>query len=184
MTINAYTGKTPLQKPYRSQANMAHTRQSRPHSGLGFQVKVLDFFKGVPSSRESGGVSRPRTPKVRDVSYRLRAMRGATQNVVRAFTCTLLPQSGGDYLIRTEFWLSVLCVPYSLDCGAGDRGLFLMNTPGVANAHVAVVQEYAHTLEYARIPLSSEFGTHKTVIARFWPWLEPFLYKHIEKYSC
>jgi len=25
-------------------ANMAHTRQARPESGLGFQVKVLDMF--------------------------------------------------------------------------------------------------------------------------------------------
>ena len=30
---------------------MAHIRQSRQDSGLGFQVKVLKLFKVVPSSR-------------------------------------------------------------------------------------------------------------------------------------
>ena len=31
-------------------ANMAHTRQSRPDSGHGFQVKVLELFQVVHSS--------------------------------------------------------------------------------------------------------------------------------------
>ena len=35
-------------------ANMAHTRQSRPDSGLGLQLKVLKTFEFVLSSRESG----------------------------------------------------------------------------------------------------------------------------------
>ena len=30
--------------------NMAHMRQSRPDSGLGFQVKVLTTIQGVPFS--------------------------------------------------------------------------------------------------------------------------------------
>ena len=29
-------------------------------------------------------------------------------------------------------------------------------------------------------PLSSEFGTHNTVTARFWPWLEPFPGKSLQ----
>jgi len=33
---------------------VAHIRQSRPDSGLGFQVKVLDTLQGVPSSLGSG----------------------------------------------------------------------------------------------------------------------------------
>ena len=31
---------------------MAHVRQSRPDSGLGFQIKVLETFLVVPSSLE------------------------------------------------------------------------------------------------------------------------------------
>ena len=38
----------------RCRANLAHIRQSRPDSGLGFQVKFLTTFYGVPSSLESG----------------------------------------------------------------------------------------------------------------------------------
>ena len=33
---------------------MAHIRQSWPDFGLGFRVKVLQFFKVVPSSLGSG----------------------------------------------------------------------------------------------------------------------------------
>ena len=32
------------EKPNRCRANMAHTRQSRPDSGLGFEVKALTFL--------------------------------------------------------------------------------------------------------------------------------------------
>ena len=35
-------------------ANMAHITQSRPDSGLGFQVNVLNLFYVVPSSPNSG----------------------------------------------------------------------------------------------------------------------------------
>jgi len=34
----------------RCRANVAHIRQTRPDSGLGFQVKVRIPFEGVPSS--------------------------------------------------------------------------------------------------------------------------------------
>ena len=35
-------------------AKMTHIRQSKPDSGLGFQVKVLKPFEGVPSSLGNG----------------------------------------------------------------------------------------------------------------------------------
>jgi len=38
----------------RCRANMAHIRQSRPDSGLGFQTKVIVTFEVVPSSPGSG----------------------------------------------------------------------------------------------------------------------------------
>ena len=38
----------------RCRANMEHIRQSRPDSGLGFQVKVRKTFQVVPSSLGSG----------------------------------------------------------------------------------------------------------------------------------
>jgi len=38
----------------RCRANMAHTRQSRPDSGFGFQDKVLKLFSGVPPWLGSG----------------------------------------------------------------------------------------------------------------------------------
>jgi len=34
---------------------MAHIRHSRPDSGLGFQVEVLETFEHVPFSLGSGG---------------------------------------------------------------------------------------------------------------------------------
>ena len=37
-----------------ARTNVAHTRQSRPDSGLGLQVKVLKPYFAVPSSRGSG----------------------------------------------------------------------------------------------------------------------------------
>ena len=39
---------------HRCRANMASIRQSRPDSGLGFQVKALKNFLVVPSSLERG----------------------------------------------------------------------------------------------------------------------------------
>jgi len=39
---------------HRFRANMAHVRQSRPDSGLGFQVKVLKPFQVDPSSLGGG----------------------------------------------------------------------------------------------------------------------------------
>jgi len=38
----------------RFRANMAHIRQARPNSGLGFEVKVLETVQVVPSSPRSG----------------------------------------------------------------------------------------------------------------------------------
>ena len=46
--------KTAYKLGYRCRANMAHIRQSRPDSGLGFQVKILTPFHVVPSSLGSG----------------------------------------------------------------------------------------------------------------------------------
>ena len=39
----------------RWRAKMAHVRQSRPDSGLGFQVKILKMVSMVPYSFASGG---------------------------------------------------------------------------------------------------------------------------------
>ena len=41
----------PLRMKVRCRTNMAHVRQSRPDSGLGFPVKVLKTFEVFPSSR-------------------------------------------------------------------------------------------------------------------------------------
>ena len=41
-------------KPYRCPVNMEHIRQSRPDSGPGFQVNVLETYEVVPSSLGSG----------------------------------------------------------------------------------------------------------------------------------
>ena len=40
--------------PQRSQANLAHVRQSRPDSGFDFQVKLHKISSGVPFSRTVG----------------------------------------------------------------------------------------------------------------------------------
>ena len=36
---------------------MAHKRQSRPDSDLGFKVKVLEAFEGVPCSLDGGAAT-------------------------------------------------------------------------------------------------------------------------------
>ena len=40
----------------RSRANVAPIRQSRPDSGLGFQVRVLETISVVPSSLGNGSL--------------------------------------------------------------------------------------------------------------------------------
>ena len=44
----------PSDRAVRCRANMAHVRQSRPDSGLDFQVKVFKTLSVVPPSLESG----------------------------------------------------------------------------------------------------------------------------------
>ena len=51
----AEPARPPHESACRCRADTAHARQSRPDSGLGFQVKVVEIFEGVPSSRGSGG---------------------------------------------------------------------------------------------------------------------------------
>ena len=46
------------------QVNMASIRQSRPHSGIGFEVKVRATFEDAPSSKGSG------PPQVHGISRR------------------------------------------------------------------------------------------------------------------
>jgi len=43
-----------IEEPSGYRANMAHVTQPRPDSSLGFQIKLLDTFKYVPSSLGSG----------------------------------------------------------------------------------------------------------------------------------
>ena len=47
-------GERARREQARCLANMAHIRQSKPDSGLGYQVKLLILFQVVPSSLESG----------------------------------------------------------------------------------------------------------------------------------
>ena len=46
----AKTLKSEQKTGYRSRANMAHIKQSKPDSELALQVKILKTFQGVPSS--------------------------------------------------------------------------------------------------------------------------------------
>ena len=47
-----------------------------------------------------------------------------------------------------------------------DRSAQRLNAPPTYGACEIYINEY---------PLSRKFGTHKTVTARFWLWLEPFV---------
>ena len=65
--------------------NMAHPRQSRPDSGLGFQIKVLKTFKVVPYSLGSGTGGE---------TYRGRGGRASSRRTSRASRgCTPPPES-------------------------------------------------------------------------------------------
>jgi len=54
-------------KDQRCGANMAHVKQSRPDSGLGFQVEVLEIFQVVPSSQTNGFF--PRAASSQEYAY-------------------------------------------------------------------------------------------------------------------
>ena len=45
--------------------NMAHTRQSRPDSGIGFQVRVLKIFQAVRKGTDKLRLGDPREPHSR-----------------------------------------------------------------------------------------------------------------------
>jgi hypothetical protein len=66
---------------------MAHIRQSRPDSGLGFQVKVLKIFQVVPSSLGSAKSTSPDTP---------------TPATPRKTLREVIP--GGGFVIWGRFW--------------------------------------------------------------------------------
>jgi len=56
---------------YLCRANMAHIRESRPGSGLGFQANVITTSQGVPSSLETGIQSNCLCPPAHVVNFYL-----------------------------------------------------------------------------------------------------------------
>jgi len=116
---------------------MAHLRQSRPYSGLDFQVKILKTFESVPSSLGSEACahglsfhvkvcesaptaaskaflglpsctsSAALEKRPRVTAFPLPSEEGTIQTVLR-----LLPESQGQNLA-----LTVLCAAHSLDIG-------------------------------------------------------------------
>jgi hypothetical protein len=121
---------------YRSRANMAHIRQSRPDSGLGFQVKVLKLFKGVPSLLRRAGVLLPE-----EGCLNFEKHDGSPG-------CTRTSQTGP---------------PKPLDC---QMCATFARQRHIDNDGRPTAQEQSPFT----LPLSSEYGTHKTVKARFRPW--------------
>jgi len=87
---------------------MAHVRQSRPDSGLGFQAKVRKTFEVVPSSLGSGepvtrrrgrGAPRARCPLGSPSPLGLPNEEGTISNVLTTFTSKPRPDYGRDCLI-------------------------------------------------------------------------------------
>ena len=86
----------------RCRSNMAHVRQSRPYSGLGFQVKVVDTISGVASQAVYQPLSSEYPPLAGDswqettlgVRYvRVRLHWGGQESAARA---GISPDSGRD----------------------------------------------------------------------------------------
>ena len=99
---------------------MAHIRQSRPKSGLGFQVQVLKTLKVVPYSLGSGLASRSSLARVARQSCSYGFIREAEkfdkQEARRERIKTLLgllSENGSSQ--GQNLALTVLHVPYSLD---------------------------------------------------------------------
>ena len=78
---------------------MAHVRQSRPDSGLGFQVKVFELFYGVPSSLGSGQAEAGCSRVAVDAEAESAASRAKTSGLILGFwlrNCTRAKNSGAE----------------------------------------------------------------------------------------
>ena len=91
---------------HRCRANMAHTRQSRLESGLGFQVKVLETFKVSPLRSNAD---------VKTSTYKILAgsLRSLWERYHESSRCSrdtypdeMVPQVEGEWLVTQESFLS------------------------------------------------------------------------------
>jgi len=123
---------------------MAHRRQPRPDSGLGFQVKVLQIFQVVPSTLGSGRTLNV-GPKGNANSHGARPV---------------------HLIITMVKWIrtSRLSIKNSLSDGKELSLMALSLSAGDIEHPELDEGDAAH-------PLSSEYGTYKTIKTRFWPWL-------------
>ena len=66
--------------------NVTHVRQSRPDSGLGFQVKVLHTSQGVPFSTRNGKVEAFQLSGEHLGVARVRGAKGTSWKMIRTVT--------------------------------------------------------------------------------------------------
>ena len=156
MKVYPLRSAPPSATPPRPGANMAHTRKSRPDSGLGFQSKALKTFEGVPSSLGSGSAPpsaspprpgakpEPRNPKLgsRSLELETQTPKSETQSP-KLETPELETRSPQPHDLRPRR------LPYSLLGGAP------LQRPAIRHPTAP----------------RCKYGTHKKVKAGFRPWL-------------